>query len=103
MDDVWAALLKYNDYSKWSCFQNYRWQAQVDEDGAPPVGATGWFKVFFDIFITVLDLHISFTSSISRLSQGSFGCDVRESRHKVLLKVVDLISICAWFLRNSTC
>lgn len=64
VDDVFAVLLKYNDYSKWSCFQHYKWQAKVDGDGAPPVGSKGSFQVFFD-FIEFFASSPSFRYSLS--------------------------------------
>ena len=48
-DDVFKAMLSYKDYSKWSCFSQYKWQ-ETTEDGAPLVGSKGLFKVGLDFF-----------------------------------------------------
>jgi hypothetical protein len=43
-DEVFAVLLNYKDYSKWSCFSQYRWR-EVTKDGSPLIGSNGSFKV----------------------------------------------------------
>ena len=45
VDDVFAVLLNYKDYSKWSCFSQYKWQKT--EGGIPVIGSKGSFKVCF--------------------------------------------------------
>lgn len=62
VDEVFAVLLNYKDYLKWSCFSQYKWQ-EVTEDGAPRVGSTGSFKVRSLLFLNLV-LYLSF-----RLSQ----------------------------------
>ena len=50
IDDVFAVMLNYKDYGKWSCFQQHKWQAEVDVSGAPPVGTKGSVSVSSHLF-----------------------------------------------------
>jgi hypothetical protein len=77
VDDVFAALLNYKNYSKWSC-QQYTWQANIDGDGAPPVGTKGSFKVCSNLFDIML--HIYRFGSFSALESFRF----LEIHHQVI-------------------
>lgn len=74
--DVFAVLLKYKDYSKWSCFEQYKWQ-EIDEDGIPRVGSKGSFEVRFmasSIFLNFLVLSQCWKIMSSSSCDTRYGC-----------------------------
>jgi len=46
VDEVFAVLLNYKEYSKWSLFSEHKWE-ETTADGVPLVGTKGTFKVRF--------------------------------------------------------
>jgi hypothetical protein len=55
-DEVFKVMLNYKDYSKWSCFSQYKWR-ETTEDGAPLVGSTGSFKVHLGFILFCASLQ----------------------------------------------
>ena len=43
-DEVWATVINFKDFSKWSPFSEHKWK-EVTADGTPLTGSTGTFKV----------------------------------------------------------